>query len=75
MANYVAVTSDKNKRKAFLLCLVGGLIGLHQFYVGKIGKGLLYCITAGMFLKCYWWDLWQIALGKFRDDTGAYLRE
>lgn len=75
MANYVSVTSDKKKKTAFWLCLIGGMLGLHQFYVGKIFKGLLYCCTAGLFMKCYWWDIWQIALGKFRDNTGEYLRE
>jgi TM2 domain-containing membrane protein YozV len=75
MANYVSVTSDKKKHTALLMCIFGGWFGLHQFYVGRIGMGLLYLFTGGLFFKCYWWDVWKIALGKFTDNTGTYLRE
>ena len=74
MANYVSITSDRKKGTALLLCLIGGFFGLHQFYVGKIGTGLLYLCTVGLFGKCYWCDLWKILLGKFKDNTGQYLR-
>lgn len=40
MANYVTQTSDKSKRKALKLLLCGG-IGLHLFYVGRIGAGIV----------------------------------
>lgn len=40
MANYTTSTSSKSKRKAIKLLLSGG-IGLHLFYVGRIGAGLL----------------------------------
>lgn len=74
MANYTTITSDKNKDTALLLCIFGGFLGLHQFYVGKIGKGLLYLFTAGFF--CFGWiaDIISILLGSFRDNTGAPLR-
>jgi hypothetical protein len=35
----------------YLLCLFfGGYIGLHHYYVGKIGKGVLYTCTMGLFM-------------------------
>ena len=35
----------------YLLCLFfGGYLGLHYYYVGKIGKGILYTCTAGLFM-------------------------
>lgn len=40
MANYTTQTSSKSKRKALKLLLCGG-VGLHLFYVGKIGAGIL----------------------------------
>ncbi len=39
----------KNKWVAFLLCLFLGFIGAHKFYEGKIGMGVLYLFTFGLF--------------------------
>lgn len=39
----------KNKWVAFLLCLFLGGIGAHKFYDGKIGMGILYLLTGGIF--------------------------
>lgn len=40
----------KNKWVAFFLCLFLGFIGVHKFYEGKIGMGLLYFFTGGLFI-------------------------
>ena len=39
----------KNKWVAFFLCLFLGYIGIHKFYEGKIGMGILYMFTGGLF--------------------------
>ena len=39
----------KNKWVAFFLCLFLGFIGAHKFYEGKIGMGILYIFTCGLF--------------------------
>jgi len=72
---YVVQTSDKSKQTALLLCIFGGVIGLHHFYVGNIGKGLLYICTVGIF--CIGWilDIIKILNGTFRDGAGAPLRK
>ena len=75
MTNYVTQTSDKNKKTALLLCLFGGFLGLHQFYVGKIGKGLLYLFTFGLFFIGWIVDIIKIASGSFLDNAGAPLRK
>ncbi len=74
MAEYVTISSDKSKKTALLLCLFGGLFGLHQYYVGNIGKGLLYTFTCGLFLFGWIIDLIQIASGSFKDNSGQPLR-
>ena len=75
MTNYVTQTSDKNKKTALLLCSFGGFLGLHQFYVGKIGKGLLYLFTFGLFFIGWIVDIIKIASGSFLDNVGAPLRK
>ncbi len=39
----------KSKWVALLLCLFLGGLGAHKFYEGKIGMGILYLFTAGLF--------------------------
>lgn len=39
----------KNKWVALLLCFFLGVLGGHKFYEGKIGTGVLYLFTAGLF--------------------------
>lgn len=46
----VVVGKPKNKWVAFFLCLFLGLIGGHKFYEGKIGSGILYLFTGGLFV-------------------------
>ncbi len=48
--NYAgAYGRQKSKWVAFFLCLFLGGIGAHKFYEGKIGMGILYIFTAGLF--------------------------
>lgn len=77
MANYVTNTSDKKKGTALILCCIGfiGIGGLHYFYVGRIGKGILYLLTGGLFLIGTIADLIKISTGGFTDNVGAPLRE
>ena len=39
----------KNKWIAFILWLLLGLVGGHKFYEGKIGTGIIYLFTLGIF--------------------------
>lgn len=39
----------KNKWVALLLCLFLGFVGGHKFYEEKIGTGILYLFTGGLF--------------------------
>lgn len=40
---------EKNKWVSFLLCFFLGCFGVHKFYEGKTGMGLLYLFTGGLF--------------------------
>ncbi len=39
----------KNKWVALILCIFLGFVGGHKFYEGKIGMGILYIFTGGLF--------------------------
>ena len=74
MPNYVTNSSDKSRGTALALCIFGGFLGLHQFYVGRIGKGILYMFTAGLFFFGWIGDLLKIINRTFTDNVGNPLR-
>ena len=39
----------RNKWTAFFLCLFLGPFGVHKFYEGRAGMGIVYLLTAGLF--------------------------
>lgn len=47
--NALVAAKSRNKWVAFLLCFFLGLVGAHKFYEGKIGMGILYIFTCGLF--------------------------
>ena len=72
--NYVTSSSDKSRGTALILCIIGGMFGLHQFYVGRIGKGILYACTAGLFFLGWFGDILKILNRSFTDNVGNPLR-
>ena len=68
------VYSRKSQIIALILCLLFGTLGVHYFYVGKIGMGLLYLFTGGLFGIGWIVDIIRIIAGIFRDKDGFYLR-
>ncbi|MBN2380437.1 TM2 domain-containing protein [candidate division WOR-3 bacterium] len=68
-------SSNKEWLTTLLLCIFVGGLGVHRFYTGKVGTGILMLFTAG---GCgIWWliDLIMIATGEFKDDQGRPLRK
>ena len=37
--------------------LLGGWFGLHHYYMGSIGKGILYTLTGGLFMIGWFVDV------------------
>lgn len=75
MSSYVTATSNKHRKTALLLCLFGGFLGLHQFYVGRIGRGLFYVLTVGGIFILPTIDFFKILFGTYTDNVGVPLRE
>lgn len=65
--------SPKSRLVALLLCFFLGALGVHRFYVGKIGTGILYIFTGGLFGIGLLVDLILIICGTFKDDNGKPL--
>ena len=62
--------SPKSRLVALLLCFFLGFLGIHRFYVGKIGTGILMLITLGLFGIWTFIDLIIIIVGAFKDKEG-----
>ena len=65
--------SDKDRMTTLIICVLLGLVGGHQFYVGKIGKGVLYLFTGGLFGIGWIIDIISLATGSFKDSNGRVL--
>ncbi len=63
--------STKYRLVALLLAMCLGFFGVHRFYVGKIGTGLIYLLTFGLFGIGLTVDIFLIICGIFRDKQGG----
>ena len=62
--------SQKSRLVALLLCAFFGAFGIHRFYVGKIGSGVIYLFTVGIWFIGWGIDFIVILLGGFKDGMG-----
>ena len=73
-----SVAIDPNRKDwltTLLLCIFLGGLGVHRFYTGHTGVGIVQLLTLG---GCGIWtiiDLIQIATGSFRDSEGKGLQK
>jgi TM2 domain-containing membrane protein YozV len=56
------------------VCLLLGGLGVHRFYVGKIGTGILMLVTFGGLGIWALIDLIVIAVGSFKDKNRLVLK-
>lgn len=70
-----AASIRRERLVAIILCCVGfvGVGGLHRFYTGKVGTGMLWLLTGGCFLVGTVLDLIHLIDGSFLDYYGHTL--
>ncbi|MEU5942404.1 TM2 domain-containing protein [Micromonospora sp. NPDC047548] len=69
----VSVGTQKSWVVALLLCFFVGVLGVHRFYVGKVGTGILQLVTLGGLGIWTFIDFIMILVGAFRDKQGQPL--
>ena len=65
--------SPKKRLVALLLNFFFGFLGVHRFYVGKIGTGIFQFFTLGGLFIWTLIDLFTILFGSFKDIDGKRL--
>lgn len=68
------VRSEKTFVATLLLCVLLGGLGIHRFYVGKTGTGILMLLTLGGLGIWSFIDLIVIATGSFKDSQGLPIK-
>lgn len=66
--------SPKSRLVSLLLCFFLGGLGIHRFYVGKIGTGIIWLLTLGLCGFGALIDLIMIACGGFKDNYGRQIK-
>ncbi len=66
--------SDKDYIPTLLLCFFLGSFGVHRFFVGKIGTGILMLVTLGALGFWTLIDFIMIAIGSFKDKQGRVIK-
>lgn len=70
---HTTIKSIKSRKTALLLCIFLGWLGIHRFYTGKIGTGIIWMFTGGAFVIGWIIDIITIASNSFTDKSGAFL--
>lgn len=66
--------STKSRGTAAVLCFFLGSLGIHRFYAGKVGTGILWMLTFGCLGLGSIIDFIMILCGSFKDKDGLLIK-
>ena len=66
--------SPKSRTVSMFCCIFLGWLGIHRFYAEKIGTGLLWLFTSGIFGIGWLVDFITILCGEFKDSDGRKIK-
>lgn len=66
--------SPKSRLAALLLCFFFGALGIHRFYVGKVGTGIIWLLTLGVCGIGALVDFIMIICGSYTDKAGLIVK-
>jgi TM2 domain-containing membrane protein YozV len=67
-------TSEKGFVPTVMLCFFLGALGVHRFYVGKIGTGIVQLLTFGGLGIWALVDFIMVVTGNFKDGHGMTIK-
>lgn len=74
MENLTEQKSDRGFVPMILLCFFLGGLGVHRFYTGKVGIGIIMLLTFGGLGIWIMIDFIIIATGNFKDKDGLFIK-
>jgi TM2 domain-containing membrane protein YozV len=66
--------SERSRSVALVLGVIGGVFGLHRFYVGRAQSGVAMVLTFGGLGMWWLYDMVTLVAGEFRDAENLPLR-
>mgnify|MGYP005772432611 CR=1 FL=1 len=75
MSNEIQPTKQRSFSITLLLCFLLGWLGVHRYYTGYVGLGILQTLTLG---GCGIWsiiDLIAITFDRYKDSSGQPLED